>query len=40
LLAKTKSDFEATREISESAIAKSREDVVQHHHVHGACGCA
>jgi amidohydrolase len=40
LLAKAKSDFEATREVSESAIAKSREEIVQHHHVHGACGCA
>jgi amidohydrolase len=42
LLAKVKSDFESTREISEHAIAKSRVPVKQGHsaHVHGACGCA
>jgi amidohydrolase len=41
-LAKVKSDFEATRDISDTAIAKSREPVKQGHqaHVHGACGCA
>jgi amidohydrolase len=41
-LAKVTSDFEATREISETAIARSREPVKQGHHahVHGACGCA
>ncbi len=42
LLSKVTKDFEATREISENAISKSREPVKQHHHahVHGACGCA
>jgi hypothetical protein len=41
-LAKVTSDFQATREISETAIARSREPVKQGHHahVHGACGCA
>jgi amidohydrolase len=39
-LDKVKSDFEATRDLSESAIAKSREPVKLHGHVHGACGCA
>jgi metal-dependent amidase/aminoacylase/carboxypeptidase family protein len=39
-LAGVKSDFESTRGISESAIARSREPVKLHGHVHGGCGCA
>jgi len=37
-MADAKADFEATREISEGALAKSREPI--NHHGHGGCGCA
>jgi metal-dependent amidase/aminoacylase/carboxypeptidase family protein len=39
LLKTVRDDFEATREFSRTALAKSREPV-SHAHAHGACGCA
>ncbi len=39
-LDQVKRDFDATRELSESTIAKAREPVHQHQHTHGGCGCA
>ena len=41
LMQTTKNDFDATLELSKSALARSREKVPHSHpHVHGGCGCA
>jgi hypothetical protein len=39
-MAEARADFEATREISEGALAKSREPIGHSHAGHGGCGCA
>jgi metal-dependent amidase/aminoacylase/carboxypeptidase family protein len=38
-LSAVKSDFAATAELSQKAIAKSREPLAHDHHGHGGCGC-
>ena len=41
LMQTAKNDFDATLELSKSALARSREKVAHSHaHVHGGCGCA
>jgi hypothetical protein len=39
-LAAARADFAATAELSQSAIARSREPLKHDHHGHGGCGCA
>ncbi len=39
-LAAARADFAATGELSQAAIARSREPLKHDHHGHGGCGCA
>jgi len=40
MLAQARADFAATAELSQAAIARSREPMKHDHHGHGGCGCA
>ncbi|HJW42772.1 MAG TPA: M20 family metallopeptidase [Rhizomicrobium sp.] len=40
MLAQARADFAATAEVSQAAIARSREPLKHDHHGHGGCGCA
>jgi metal-dependent amidase/aminoacylase/carboxypeptidase family protein len=39
MLAQARADFAATAELSQAAIARSREPMKHDHHGHGGCGC-